>query len=148
MKLVRVGHYKCDSVDYYTYLLAPEDKTQEQIEEDVATATSNHLNALKTFETASKPKYLQGLLREFSEDITIQEANRLLEENHLADNEYNKLRNQAGQSFMYWMRQIGYKDLSEAEDTIEVEAYWGHNHGLSIDVSKTDTDYKPVKRLK
>jgi hypothetical protein len=144
-KFVRIEHIRCGEFEGYTYLLAPENITQEQFEKDVDTATQNYFKAKEEFKKMSdKPKYVGTGIADFPEDMTIKEAKELY--NKLTNERWNweSKERQVSKSFGFWMTDLGYLLLGDIEDGYIIETFvnWGHRHGEHIDYSLTDTDCK------
>lgn len=143
--IIKVEHWKCGEVDSSTYLFCQDNKTQDEIDIDVQWAADSHVQELKKFDSSNKPKYLQGRLDEFDNLCTIEQAKSLLEKNKTEWTEYYNEKAKTTESFNYWMKQRGYKSLSEMEGIYCTSVSWGHNHGLSINMSPTDINYIPKK---
>jgi len=144
MKLVRVGHFRCDSVDQYTYLVAPDGKTDEEISDDVDSVVTEHTSKLREAE-AERPPWGKDRITDFPDTLTIAECKKLKAEQDAAYKAWEERKRKRAATFGELMRSRGYLPLGAIDEPncIYVEAYWGHNHGLGIDYSATETDYTP-----
>ena|SRR3990167_10835827 len=146
MKLIRVGHYRCDSVDEYTYIFSPDNKTTEDIENDINKVTDDYLSSLREF-TLEKPMWPTTVLDRFNDELTVAEAKAQYKKELENFNNYQEEKGKIGRSFNDRMKDLGYKTLYEATEQEEFTAFWGHNHGESINTSSTILDYEPKKKL-
>lgn len=142
MKLVKINHIRCDEWTGTTYLLAPEDTTEEQLQKDVDTAEQNYLQSIKNFEDAGqKPKYINiNNFGELPNNLTVGEFNEMRIKRDQEIKEWDDKRDASTHNFAYYMRQLGYFDLNEDEDALEAEVNWGHRHGETLDISRTKLD--------
>ena len=143
MKLVKIKHFRCDEIEGFTLLWAPDDKTEEDFANDVDGAVEEYLNVKKNYNANNpKPIYLTESFSLFPEVITIKEAKGLIEKSHREWDKWQDDKNKVSKDFIFYMRKRGYIDLGDAdvEDTWVTTAYWGHNHGEKLDMSLT-VDY-------
>lgn len=153
MKLVRIEHVRCGEYDGYTYMLAPDDTSEDKLDNDVFTAMNNYLNALGEFKKLNKrPERLYFNLDNIPDNVTMSEAKELTKQRDEEIKKWDDAERKCTRSFGCWMHDLGYRFLSEAEDNeiMESSVNWGHRHGehIEYDVTKTDIElHKKEVRL-
>jgi hypothetical protein len=151
MKLVAVTHYRCGEYDGMTYLLAPDDITEDKFDDDVETAMKNHLKAIDDFKSSEPAP--SGLYRDrivdFPDDMTISEAKKKIEEIKKKQKEYEDKKRKAVRSFGAYMEDLGYEILSwssmEDRSFFTGTVWWGHRHGDPLNYECMEADYHPFK---
>lgn len=151
MKLVRIIHYRCGEFDSSTYLLAPDDITEEQLEKDANTAFQNHINAIEEYKNSGNEPLYRQKLEDFPGHVTIAEAQSIIEKAKEQAIDFEKKKRKAFRSFGDFMVELGYILLGFEDEGIIPETYinWGHRHGDPLNMSSTGSiDFHPFKEDK
>lgn len=149
MKLVRIEHIRCGEYDGYTYMLASDDITEEKLNDDVFKAMSNYLDAKAEFKKLNKrPERYNFNLDNIPDNMTITEAKEATKQRDKEIKEWDEAERKCTRSFGCWMRDLGYRFLSDASDDeiLESSANWGHRHGEHIEYDTTKTDVELQKK--
>lgn len=146
MKLIHVVHNRCGEPQGSTYLIAPDDKTNDDIERDVKEVTKEHLERLKK-EKSQRPEHFDTNLHRLPETMTIAEVKAKEKEYNEAEKIWDRERIARTQSFGQLMKERGYMPLGwlGEKEIPTFQANWGHSHGLSfgLDWSCSKTDFVP-----
>lgn len=149
MKLCKISHYKCDEFDGHTFLLGPDNITEEQLSKDAEEAVNYHLNKLREFNNQpDKPAYPRYPdLDKVDPNTTCGELVEQYKKDQVNYKNWETLRRESSGSFMTVMSSKGYKRLSNYEGEQEITgkilvttAYWGHNHDLPVNKEDDDLD--------
>lgn len=150
MKIVKIDHSFCGGIRDYTFFVAPDETTQEKLNNDVRTATENYWAAYNETIKPIRPSkdyfnhYGRKILEEFPENTTIKEAIMILEENEKEWERYTlQRRNIEDLYFDRFFEELGYKQLKDCEYLYSV-AIWGHQHGHFVKISKYDVPLKNI----
>lgn len=144
MKLIKIEHFRCGDFEGYSYLFAPDNKTSEEVEEDLSWVYQQQTKAQVP---GKEPPYLLERISDYDDSLTIKEVKEKLAQNNLDREEYRKKLDNARQSFNHWMMQKGYMPLSLNEDLECYSMDWGHNHGERFEYSLTKgLDFNPNKK--
>ena len=153
MKLVRCDHYRCAELDGTTYLIAPDDTTEEQLEKDAQEAADWQIEAIIRWRTQherpTSSRAYKSCITDYPDDMTMREAKALQERDRKEAEKLSQLERDATKEFSEYMRQRGYIPLWEydGEDTLSTPVSWGHSHGLSLKMSDGHpTDYKACEK--
>lgn len=149
MKLVRIEHIRCGDCEGYTYMLAPDEITKEKFDDDVWKAANGYLNAKENFKQLGKrPEYLNYNLDNMPGNMTVFEAKEAVRQRNEEIKEWDKAERKCTRSFGFWMQDLGYKFLGDAEDNEILDSFvnWGHRHGEHIEYDMTETDIQLQKK--
>lgn len=151
MKLARVEHFRCGDYAGYTYVMAPDDTTEERFQQDVNTAVTQYLAALDQFNQQNPPvDFLDIRTHEFPAGTTVEQARAMVKTRDQENHDWHVRRATLTHEFGHYLKPLGYVLVGEAEH-IEAEADWGHRHGQEINYSKESLDHfmglAPVTRL-
>jgi 4-aminobutyrate aminotransferase-like enzyme len=146
-KLVRIEHIECSEWSGYSYLIAPDNITEEKLQEDANKALEQYLETKRNFEDLNpKPLYPSNRLEDYPDAITINEARRREFKEKEEWTKWQDARLKVGRSFGAYMVDLGYQFLYEV-DMLEATVNWGHNHREIIDMDLTETDCTQIKNL-
>ena len=154
MKLVKINHYRCGEWSGRTFLWAPDDITEEKLDEDIEKAYKDHINAIEEFKkiTEKGSMWPKSSVFDFPGEMTMAEAQKIIEEEKAKGRKYDKKKTEAVRSFGHFMAKLGYVQLGSGYDEdfiLETDVYWGHRHGDPINMSDSGAiDYAPYKSKK
>jgi hypothetical protein len=142
LQLVRIEHERCGEWSGYTYVGAPQDWSQEQIEEAVTNAEKKYL---ATFEQAReespRPPYVTlSQIGEANPDLTYREVQELVAEKQRAVGEWQSRQWKQSKKFEDFLDTEGFKRLRDIDPDADVVVNWGHNHGKSLRYGDEETD--------
>jgi hypothetical protein len=144
MKLVKVDHIRCAEWSGSTYVWAPNEWDEEQIENAVRTARQDYLDALNLARENQQPpndyRYGPPPFAKYPD----KKVSEVIEEWEAKKAEYSaweKEQAKTKRSFMNFLALQGFTWLgSNEDDVIEVDVDWGHMHGTRIDYGETESD--------
>jgi len=150
MRLVRIENVRCQEWDSNTYVFAPADWSEDDIQYRVDKAVTNYIETVKTAHEKYKdgrpypatfgPDYHKADPNKTVGEIR-EEFERRREENRKWEAETKK---QRGWGFLQFLEEQGFFSLfsDEADEiVVEASANWGHMHGHTIDYNETHTEH-------
>jgi len=144
-RLIKIRHYRCGEPDGSSYVIAPESKTNEQIEADVDAAAEELIKSIEGFKELhnSTPPKAYPRVEDYSEDLTLKEIKVLMESDRQKRKDFDARKRQATASYESFLYKKGYEWIGECEDEFEIS--WGHRHGMRLDYGNNDFGYQPLK---
>lgn len=151
MKLARVEHDRCGEWAATTFLMVPDELTEEEFRLAIRRARDSYDADARAFlESKSAPSYPYAQdYEKYPDDMTMKEVRQAREDKKREYKEWEERRSRASQSFgTYLLREIeGSQNLHEAP-ALEGSVNWGHQHGRSIDYGdKADKDLRGVHKF-
>ena len=142
LKLACVSHSRCNELVAQTFLMVPEELTQEEFSAAVERAEKAYEADASAWEQGnSTPVHpMQFSWKKFPDTFTV---GQLRAAEALAQAEYRewqKRKDTASRSFgFYLLREItGSKDLWDNAEELNASVDWGHQHGRKIWYGETD----------
>lgn len=134
--VIRVEHVQCGEYSGSDYLFAPEGKGEDWIRKQVHEVVDEMIaDARKLRELAPEPTYHPEYAK--FPDKTVREVR---EAHEVAREQWRQSKQEHGtlsRSFTIRMRERGFKLVGDMP-AMEVQAYWGHNHGLELNYTKSE----------
>lgn len=154
MKLVKITHLRCGEFRAATYVMAPNEWSEDEIDDKVFAAQEEYLADLsrryqqkeeehksgKVVYMPSPPNLIQ--IKDAQGDKTIAEVWAEYEEKRAEYDAWSKEDRKGNNRFDHYLKKQGFSFLWECEGT-EVEADWGHRHGSRLDYTDTVLDEFP-----
>lgn len=146
MKTISIHHIRCGEWDASTYVLAPDDWDDNTINQKIQDAAKEYLVVLKQAKEDNprpgnyygpdwnSPKHLDKTVREVLAERTIEEEKI---------KKWEKRQRENRKQFSDFLADQGFTPLWKLDENLVFEVDWGHNHGLFIDYSETETDGFP-----
>lgn len=137
-RLVEVDHVRCSETDGSEYFLVPPEWTEEEIEAKVDQIVTEMIADAKVVQQAPEnPGY--GPKFEDHPDLTVKQIKEDFAKRREAYTAWRKENDQLTRSFYSRAEEVGFAPLwkaargdIEGTGAINVSAYYGHNHGLSL----------------
>lgn len=147
MKLIRIVHYRCSEVDCATYMMAPDEWSEDQIDEKLRDAQGKYLEAFELAKKDEKPPHeskdlysYQVFAREENLDRTareiIEERDRMRAERKVWQDKQWQTKKQ----FSSFLSEQGFISLWNDDVAEEYELDWSHRHGQRLDYDKNVSD--------
>jgi hypothetical protein len=154
MKLARIEHWRCgEPISWkhgtgYTYVWVPIDMSEEELDALCEEAQKSYLDTEHEFKKqapVSPPGYGAIIAPNTPDTITVGELRAEYEERAKAYKAYNEHVDTSRKSFAWHLKKVSGGTIIEfwaEKPDLETKLSWGHNHGVTIDHSPTNTgDY-------
>lgn len=146
MKLVTIKHEKCMEYIGITFVWAPDDWDQARIDLAAVEARDAYLTALKVAQEESAPPneyrpYGRAPFEKYPQS-TVERVQQMWDAKKAEYEVWETEQRSTRKRFASFLTDAGFTSIYEHSD-YEVEVDWGHNHGLGIDPSETETDTLP-----
>lgn len=140
MKLAKITHERCDEYDGYTYVVVPDEMTQEEFDNAVYSAQKEYIEFVTEYDKVKKIlnessfAYNNPLMRFYDKypDKTVAEVKEIYAAKSAEHAEASKLKAQSYREFGTYLKDFGITPLVEYEAEINKDLDWGHRHGSSI----------------
>ena len=135
-RLVSIRHVRCGETDGVEYFLVPPELTEEEIDEAVDNIVAEMISDAQAVQQAPEnPGY--GPKFEDHPDKTVSEIKADFAKRKEAYKEWKEANDHLTRSFAKRAEDAGFQPLWNAHDkeetgAYETDAYYGHNHGLSL----------------
>lgn len=139
MQLAKVRHWRCGDPAGTTLVWAPDDMTFDQFRAAVSRAEDAYLKFAKEWPnlaTVPNPGY-QPNYKAFP-DLTVREVEAQFEAAKQAYNAAEAERNKGYKSFGDYLTEEGLTSFWNVEPELGIDADWGHNHRLHLELSETE----------
>lgn len=159
MKLARIDHYRCAQPagkwGLYTYVWIADDMTEDTLGALCETARKTYLDNEAEFKKAAPAYYpftsnitlSQQELASYPDTMTIAEIKAEADAKRKAYEDYELKKKNARKSFGDLLVDIGQGSIKKfwnENPAVKYELDWGHNHGVTIDMSPTKVTDFPV----
>lgn len=143
MKLARVEHIRCGEYAGYTYLMVPDDLTEEQFQQDVNEVVAEYVRDVDLFNQQDPPVALLDIrTHEFPPGTTVEQARAIVKVREQESNDWYARRAAFAKDFSHYIKARGYIPIHEA-DHLAADADWGHRHGQTFKYSADQLGYSP-----
>lgn len=146
MKLVKIQHYRCDEPRYITLAWAPDEMTEDQVQERVHNAQNAYLAQLKAWKQHKEqeaPAVPWTLDYDQHLDKTVREVKEIHAQKKAAYNEWEKVQTGFKRSFGQYLDDEGLTEFWAEDPELSLTVDWGHRHGESLDLSPTEWEDMP-----
>lgn len=139
MKFVRIEHERCDEWNGYTYAFAPDEWSEDDIDNAVQRAQKSYLEQVRAAkEGVPKPHYEPAVtFYERHPDLTIREAKAKYAEKAKELADWQARARQQTTSFETFLTREGFIPLGDA-DAVDIDLDWGHRHGTRLNYGNDD----------
>lgn len=136
-KIVHVVHYRCGEWDGTETFYAPDSFTEEEIEQKVRKVSDEMITDAKLVkESPARVEYLDWNKQD--QDKTIRQIKSEFEEKKKNYDNWKKENSHLTRSFACRMIEVGFHTNDIDKVPVEIDNYWGHHHGLTLNYGKKE----------
>lgn len=146
-QIVCITHIRCSEYTATTYVCAPQEWSQEIIEERIRLAQQEYLAATAVVLSAPPNNYRRYGSPPFTDHPTqtVQWIIDMWQEKKKEWDEWNATQNGTTKRFSAFLTDQGFLDLYDQAD-IKSSLDWGHLHGVNLNYGETDLDTMPTAK--